>query len=1127
MVKIIKNITRFGFIILLLSLTFIVGAEVFIGQPYVSENIPSSGVYITTQNAINYRDYTVARTNTTLYCNYLNISGAPTYQWYKNDVVVAGETSSSLASNNFIKGDNIFCSIQGINSTSRYILTTLIGDFSNGTTNYGNRTYESGNVTLNFNSRNIQDTLLLLHFDNNYTLNTNITDDVSIYNNNGVCNSSINCPTFNSSGYIGGAFEFDGVDDYIDAGDSLVGLDILTYSMWINPSSTPSAQTYLLSTRISGAASGWWVWNNAGSLACLGYNQLSSTFNAIIGTLPLKSWSYITCVYDGTNVISYLNGIKRATSVGTYVSIPNGVKLTIGVDAGIISGRYFNGTIDEVRILNRSLTADEILRDYQAGLKKIQPSLNNYEHNASFTSSIFDLGKNPNMSMISWGHDTPHSSYYYQDNLIFGWDGSNLLNYVNQSMTGTASGGLLVGNNYSIFPDNNATSFDGVDDRINYGDVDALDFTNNTAFSISAWFYPIVSSSSHTVIFGKTNLLSAIYKEYELLINIGTSQLMFYLVDGDGTFNTISTAVSYNQWQHVIVTRDTNGVANMYVNGVYKGTTTEDGDLNNSLNFVIGATSIGTYAFNGTIDEVHIWDRALTSDEIQTMYNISKNKYPITLQTRMGNYYDEGDEDVIFGWHGDSKKDYIGGLVGTENGGVKVNNKEGYLGGGTEFDGSNDCLEVDGFLSNGMSTSAGTISLWIKQDETPLSVANWFFQNKLNTNENINLRMTSATQVGFGMDHDNIPYEIYGSLSGVGVWNHIVATWSGDSSGSDDELALYINGVLKSSTSVANVFDTILDDSFIGSAEACGSNFNGSIDELHIYKRALSSTEVSNLYKSYLNWGNWTNSTGTSGGYYTNSSGELINSTYNGTNARYLQYRAEFETLDSNVTPKLSDVALKQVDYKVKIFNSEPFGNFSLLFPLNGTWTNNNQTYFNLTNVSDMDGTDDLRWDLEIYNLTDGLIKAFYNLTTSAYQLNVAQKLDDGAYKWRARLNDNSTGYDDIYENYLTPWTSYFNLNVNTGYPTCTFTKPIFATGSYFGDSLIVNILCIGTYLWDMNFSLFSNREETNIITSIYNSSCQGTTQCSIYNDTIDLSSIADGTVLFYNLTSGNGGVPL
>ena len=958
---------------------------VWIGEPFISGNITEAGVYVNTQSHYDYRTYENIKTNNTLYCNKLNYTSGLAYKWYKNNEVLSGETSSTLASNIFMKGDLIFCGIDGTNSTDKYIIDTTIGDFSNGTTNFGNITFESGNVTLSHDENNLADTLLLLHFDNNFSVGAweNLTDDVSIYDNNGVCTSMETCPEFNQTGYIGGAFEFDGVDDYINVSDADFRFNTGDFSVAFWGKRTTTGEVQFMLDKRDGNLDGWAFLMEADNTVTASLDLVEVTSTNI---MPNNKWIHIVAVYDRSDVITlYFNGASEATSASISGDNMDTTKsFVIGKPSYFSGANEFTGTIDEVRVWNRSLTAEEIRREYQKNLKLIPPSLNNYEHNSTFTSEIFDLGKNPNMSEISWGQDIPHSSYYFQDNLIFGWDGSIKDSYFG-GYTGTLGGGLLAGNNESIFPDNNATTFDGSDDYIHYGNLNFLDTTD---FSMSAW---IKTNDSGNIMRKRASGGGGAVNGY--IFDVQTGKLFLQLDNDDGSFVATSSTGIVNDgiWHHVVTTldRDSSTGLKYYIDGVQDATvvdpTAVEKTLNNARNFAIGARGDGVSGhFNGTMDELHIWNRALSSGEINHMYNISKNKYPIVLQTKMGNFFDVGDEDVIFGWHGDSVKDYIGGLVGTEIGGLLVNNKEGYLGGGTEFDGLDDYIDLDNTISLDSNNEA-TFSIWIKTQILDTDTGDHvvfglgadiftLFQDITNNGVGFIVKTSGGDQ------QCSIRSNSVANLD-FNEWTHIVGTYDGVTT------RLYKNGVLKTTspdTCDGNIQSTTTFK--IGSSAVGAQFFNGTIDEVHIYKKALSSGEVTTLYESYLNWGDWVSSNGTIEGYYLNSTGELINSTYNGTDARYIQYRASFETLDTNVTPKLMDVELQQTYFKIKIFNSQPFSNFSLLYPPNNTWIKSQQI-FNITGMSDLDGLTDLRWNLEIDNDADfsSPEQAFYNLSLDNY----------------------------------------------------------------------------------------------------------------------------------------------
>ena len=104
---------------------------------------------------------------------------------------------------------------------------------------------------------------------------------------------------------------------------------------------------------------------------------------------------------------------------------------------------------------------------------------------------------------------------------------------------------------------------------------------------------------------------------------------------------TSLTTINNLIWYHfVMVVNRTDGYGNitLYINGIK--------DISNNISSVgdLGVPirdfrlfGSGSTAFLGTLDEVHVWNRSLTAGEINSMYNLTAVKYPIALQTRMGN----------------------------------------------------------------------------------------------------------------------------------------------------------------------------------------------------------------------------------------------------------------------------------------------------------------------------------------------------------------------------------------------------------------------------------------------------------------------------------------------------------
>lgn len=86
-------------------------------------------------------------------------------------------------------------------------------------------------------------------------------------------------------------------------------------------------------------------------------------------TATLNSWNHVAAVLNGKSATLYTNGQPVGTTTLTNLPTLTSVKLAIGeLD---YPGRYFNGMIDEVRIYNRVLTAEEIAGRYAAALPSI------------------------------------------------------------------------------------------------------------------------------------------------------------------------------------------------------------------------------------------------------------------------------------------------------------------------------------------------------------------------------------------------------------------------------------------------------------------------------------------------------------------------------------------------------------------------------------------------------------------------------------------------------------------------------------------------------------------------------------------------------------------------------------
>ncbi len=216
----------------------------------------------------------------------------------------------------------------------------------------------------------------------------NATYDYSIFKNNGTLGGGniSRMPVWNSSGKIGGAYTFDGVNDDIIINDSNSlsftdgsGNDNpFSVSFWVKPSST--GNQWFINKRGANTATQteWQVYLYTGLLGVSCFNGGAQTvYIGATQTNPfgLNQWNYVTVTYNGNENESglniYVNGTLQSSTKsasGAYSGMSNTASnVTIG-RTGWATQFYFAGSIDEVRVYNRALSLEQITADYLAGV---------------------------------------------------------------------------------------------------------------------------------------------------------------------------------------------------------------------------------------------------------------------------------------------------------------------------------------------------------------------------------------------------------------------------------------------------------------------------------------------------------------------------------------------------------------------------------------------------------------------------------------------------------------------------------------------------------------------------------------------------------------------------------------
>jgi len=157
-----------------------------------------------------------------------------------------------------------------------------------------------------------------------------------------------------SYGIFNGSVSFIQLNDDTSTNDSLLDIpNNLTVTAWINTNVIPSSglksilskdENYEFHINSSGQIYWWWNW---GTLTTTG------------ASLTIGDWHHIAITWRSGEQVIYINGIERARSARTGILQTNNDPLQVGQDLDIAS-RFFDGSIDEIRIYENFLNASEI-----------------------------------------------------------------------------------------------------------------------------------------------------------------------------------------------------------------------------------------------------------------------------------------------------------------------------------------------------------------------------------------------------------------------------------------------------------------------------------------------------------------------------------------------------------------------------------------------------------------------------------------------------------------------------------------------------------------------------------------------------------------------------------------------
>ena len=433
------------------------------------------------------------------------------------------------------------------------------------------------------------------------------TLDKSGNNNTGTL-TSMTQSIATAAGKIGQGLRFDGTNDCVDAGLP-ASLDItgaVTVSAWIKPNSSAFGKSIAAKSTVSGAQS-----TQQYHLYDVGTNRMGfavGNTTAILlsqtasNAVPNGKWSHLVGMYNGTDTTRfYLNGtqVDSDTSANFGALQQSGKNFNIGSTHGstVCNAGYFNGSLDDVRVYNRALSAAEV-------------------------TALYNLGSNSHLNVSPLKNLTSGLvGYWTMDGKDTVWTSSTAATTLDKS--GNNNTGTLTSMTQSI-----ATAAGKIGQGLKFANNDnayvvtASDLIGVGGITFSAW----VKMNS----FGGGGVGRIISNgKFALRVqNIGGGRL--YFSSDNETSSAVSASGSFlpNKWNFVTVTRTsaTTANANIYINGILSGTANQNsGTPASTVNpdYIGRAVATGN-AFDGLIDDARIYSRILSTTEIKQLYNMGR-----------------------------------------------------------------------------------------------------------------------------------------------------------------------------------------------------------------------------------------------------------------------------------------------------------------------------------------------------------------------------------------------------------------------------------------------------------------------------------------------------------------------
>ncbi len=482
-------------------------------------------------------------------------------------------------------------------------------------------------------------------------------NDASGNGNNGTVNDAT--LTSDRFGNANSAYSFDGVDDYIDLGSYILNSpQEYTIDLWAKFNN--STFSYLFGQATNGEIQ----IQLDGSGNIKSWTKLTNGGNVSAGTsIPdYSNWHHVTAIFNNnTKILQFIiDGNVYTSTIPNNVNIQNFNGPALFGRQSNVNANFFNGLLDDVKIYNRALTLSEVQDLYNLSTTTYSwspggattPSITvspttttTYTCTATANgvsasaSSVVTVNPTPTITAtntaICAGQSTtltastsgttgstacPTLSGTLSSGLIGFWPFCGNANDASgNGNNGTVNGATLTTDRFGNA--NSAYSFDGVSTYIDVAHSNSLNLTNS--YTVEFWVKNLnntggwYSTVSKDIWFASQGFINYIAGTNFASVNCAAS-------------NHAITNLPINTWIQITITYE-NGTLKIYKNGILVAQENQSfSNSTSSLRFGARHQNDGSGIVNyldGQLDDIAIWNRALTISEIQQLYNQGQTTY--------------------------------------------------------------------------------------------------------------------------------------------------------------------------------------------------------------------------------------------------------------------------------------------------------------------------------------------------------------------------------------------------------------------------------------------------------------------------------------------------------------------